>query len=528
MGARGDPVSDGEQTATFGFDGGMWFSRRRREERLIGKGGDAASRWRRRTLAFAFGRVGAEQRRFAALWGSAPAPEERGRERGAGLVPWWFGLRGRSLAKRTSASRAGRFGGRGFRRTRSRNFERRDEAPPAPADRQQPDARAAHGCVVAARERSAERWFPAIEPEAARAIVDEIARHIADVHAVLVEVAENVRDRVPYLLRGRQRLEVIALAEHLAAPAPETVRALRDADPERAQALSQCTAMTRFAYEVNVIALHREVHYPHRLGRARDRAHDPSNRARRSQIRQAIDEPPRRMNREPRLVRRTRPMRHRRPSGALPSGTRARATPAVHTKRELSIGAHSYLFRAHIIFADVPPALSSILRRFVARWRTSRRPADIAGCPRDGPGANPRGLGGASHFVGGRPVFAFSCSGSSDRSRVSVARVLLRGITPPLAPPARAGGERTRTDPHREPGTKRPLPTMATMERVTREGRRARPDPRARDTTGEHDHETRPPSTSALSKKRQLLPCLMHVLTRAQRRPPDFRTAMVV
>jgi hypothetical protein len=36
--------------------------------------GHAASRWRRRTLAFAFGRVGAEQRRLAAVWGSAPAP----------------------------------------------------------------------------------------------------------------------------------------------------------------------------------------------------------------------------------------------------------------------------------------------------------------------------------------------------------------------------------------------------------------------------------------------------------------------
>jgi hypothetical protein len=81
MGARGDPVSDGKQTATFRFDGERASSRRRREERLMGKGGDAASRWRRRTLAFAFGRVGAEQRRFAALWGSAPAPGEGGRDR---------------------------------------------------------------------------------------------------------------------------------------------------------------------------------------------------------------------------------------------------------------------------------------------------------------------------------------------------------------------------------------------------------------------------------------------------------------
>src|SRR5688500_3943063 len=130
MGARGDPVSDGEQTATFRFDGERASSRRRHEERLIGKGGDAASRWRRRTLAFAFGRVVAEQRRFAALWGSAPGPEERGRERRGRTCSVVVGPSHRSLAELTSASRAEWFG--------PRNFERRDEAPPAPALREEP------------------------------------------------------------------------------------------------------------------------------------------------------------------------------------------------------------------------------------------------------------------------------------------------------------------------------------------------------------------------------------------------------
>jgi hypothetical protein len=75
---------------------------------------------------------------------------------------------------------------------------------------------------------------PAVEPRAARAVVDEIGGHVADVDAVLVEVAEHVRDRVPYLPRAPERLLVVALGEDLAPPRPEAIEALPDADPERA------------------------------------------------------------------------------------------------------------------------------------------------------------------------------------------------------------------------------------------------------------------------------------------------------
>jgi hypothetical protein len=104
------------------------------------------------------------------------------------------------------------------------------------------------------------------------------------------------------------------------------------------------------------------------------------------------------MNRKPRLVRRSRPMRHRRSRRALPSGTGACSTPAVHSKHELSSTVHSNLFRAHIILARVLQGFSRFHGRFSGtgcvlgdtREASSAPPAARVRTLRPGAGAEPQ------------------------------------------------------------------------------------------------------------------------------------------
>ena len=101
----------------------------------------------------------------------------------------------------------------------------------------------------------------------------------AAILAVLAPIVDDIGQRVSHLPRARQILGVVAIREHSPHAAELRVHALCRGDLERAHAIGECLRVLRLDDEVNVIALHRELHDAAVIALRRQRDRGPAQRA---------------------------------------------------------------------------------------------------------------------------------------------------------------------------------------------------------------------------------------------------------
>src|SRR5262249_15712855 len=120
-----------------------------------------------------------------------------------------------------------------------------DQPVPPPADGQQPYRRRARrprdrGELALPRLIERQRPAPAGEPRAARVRIEPgRAEQRAAIRLMVASVEEHVAERVANLARSLEDALVIAVGEHVAAPAEQSVHALRDPRLHAAHAARQ-------------------------------------------------------------------------------------------------------------------------------------------------------------------------------------------------------------------------------------------------------------------------------------------------